>query len=193
VLELLTRYFVQHKKIAIPSVGSLQILHEPARYDVTEKRILPPGYRIEFREIYDADNRQVAFFSHELKTDEHAAENEMKAFGERFAKTIKNRPFEWSGIGEFFFEYNKINFRPEEYTALNAVSAPKVIHHGAKHMIRRGETEYTSAFEQQEAVIIHPKLKATTIGWILFLLAALFIIGWFFIHKSNPAATGLQL
>jgi nucleoid DNA-binding protein len=192
VLELLTKYLVQHRNVSIPSVGSLHVVHEPARYDVTDKRIVPPGYRIDFREYHEVGAGQVDFLSRELKMDQDSAKNEIRAFGEKLAKTIKHQPVEWSGLGAFVLEENKINFRPVEYNALNAVDAPKVIHQGAQHVIRRGETEFTSAIEQQEAVIVPRKIKATTIGWILLFAAVLFVAAWFFIHKTDPGATGLQ-
>jgi nucleoid DNA-binding protein len=191
VLELLTKWLVKAKKVSIPSVGSLHVVHEPARYDVADKRILAPGYRIEFGEINEEDTEQLDFLSNELKTDKDAAENKIRLFGEKLAKIIKQQPVEWNGVGVFVLEQNKINFHSKPFNGLLAVDAPKVIHQGAQHVIRRGETEFTSAFEQQDAVVVPRKIKATTIGWILFLVALLFVIGWFFINKNNPP-TGLQ-
>jgi hypothetical protein len=191
VLELLAKYLVYKRKLSIPSVGSFQVLHEPARYDVADKRILPPGYRIEFGDANEVDEEQLEFLSNELKTDKDATSREIRIFGDRLSKTIKHQPVEWTGVGKFLFGQNKINFHPRSFDALLAVDAPKVIHEGAQHVIRRGETEFTSAFEQQEAVVVPRKIKATTIGWILFLAAVLFVIAWFFIHK-NDLPTGLQ-
>jgi hypothetical protein len=191
VLELLRKYLVYHRKVTIPSVGSIYVLHEPARYDVADKRILAPGYRIEFDEANQVDAGQVEFLSQELRTDKDAAQNEMLLFGDKLAKVIKQQPFEWTGIGEFVMEQNKINFHPKLFNGLLPVDAPKVIHQGAQHVIRRGETEFTSAFEQQEAVVIPRRIKATTIGWILFIAAVGFLIAWFFVNKAFP--TGLQL
>ena len=192
MLELLTKYLEQHRKVSIPEVGSLHLVHEPARYDVTDKRIVPPGYRIDFREFEETDTGQLDFLSRELRMDQDSAKNELRAFGEKLARTIKDQPFEWSGLGNFLPEHNKIIFRPVEYNALDPVNSPKVIHQGAQHVIRRGETEFTSSIEQQEAVILPRRIKATTIVWILFFAALLFVIAWFYIHKTDPGVTGLQ-
>jgi hypothetical protein len=190
VLELLTKCLVYNRTVSIPSVGTFQVHREPARYDVADKHILPPGYRVEFREFEQMDDDQVEFLSGEMKTDRQTTQNDIALFGNKLAGIIRKQPVEWTGIGKLLSEQDKISFQPGEYALPDPVDAPKVIHQGAKHMIRRGETEFTSAFEQQEAVVIHRKLKATTIGWILFLAALAFIIAWFLLY--HPGATGLQ-
>lgn len=192
MLELLTKYLVYNKQVFIPSLGSFHIVREPARYDVADKRILAPGYRVEFDAVGRGNDQQLAFLSRELNLDRQTAESRLREFGEKLKGMVRQRKVEWTGVGELVMEQNDLAFHPVSIQLTEPVDAPKVIHQGAQHVIRRGETEFTSAFEQQEATIVPRRIHRTTIAWILLIAGIVFIVAWFFIHRFDAAATGLQ-
>jgi hypothetical protein len=193
VLELLTKYLVHARQVFIPSLGVFHVVHEPARYDVADKRILPPGCRVELDAAGNGNDQQVSFLSRELNLDQQTAESRLREFGEKLKAMSRQHKVEWAGVGELVMEQNNLAFHSFANQWAAPVDAPKVIHQGAQHVIRRGETEFTSAFEQQEAVLVPRRIRKTTIAWILLLAGLIFIVAWFFVHRFNPAATGLQL
>jgi hypothetical protein len=44
--EELYRYFIQHKKLAVPGVGTFLLERKPAASDFVNKQIDPPNYSV---------------------------------------------------------------------------------------------------------------------------------------------------
>jgi hypothetical protein len=192
VFQLLTKYLVSHRQVAIPSIGSFIVEHQPARYDVADKIISPPAVNMVYREDHSVAEDQVEFLSNELKQDKATTIQQLSEFGKQVRKTLNYQAFHWNGIGELELLNNSVSFVASSYNLLEPVSAERVIHRNAEHLIRVGETQVSSNFHRIESpviAIIRKKNKNMLFGWLILLIAIGFII--FLLYRNNWNLAGL--
>jgi hypothetical protein len=182
--EALYHYFIQHKKLTIPGVGTFLLERKPAESDFVNKQINPPFYSITLQPVVDSPS--INFFkwlAGSLHISDHDAIIRFNDFVFDLKKQINDgSTIEWQGMGKF----NKglageLKFAPAIKPAIEKpVAAEKVIREKAEHMVRVGEDQKTSA--EMTEMLNQPKVKRS-LWWVTALavgLLALLFIGWNF-------------
>jgi hypothetical protein len=183
----LYRYFILHKELSIPGIGSFFLNTHPSEYDFPSKSILPPSYSISFQSPGSAPARN---FFEWLGEANGISDREAVIRYNDFVFDLKKQladgcQVNWKGIGtlqagpggEIKFVPGTAVFTPEE-----PVPAEKLIRKDARHSIRVGEDERTSD-EMTER--LHQAEAKSSNWWALALLIGLLGIiftGWYFSH-----------
>jgi nucleoid DNA-binding protein len=192
--EELYRYFIQHKKLAVPGVGTFLLERKPAVSDFVNKQINPPAYPVSLQA--SSDSPSINFFkwlADTLHISDHDAIIRFNDFVFDLKKQINDgSTIEWQGMGTF----NKglageLKFAPAIKLALEMpVAAKKVIREKAEHMVRVGEDQKTSA--EMTEMLNQPKVKKS-LWWVAALalgLLSLLFIGWnFYEHGIDVSST----
>lgn len=194
MLNHLTIYLFQYKKVCLPHVGTLQLLQQPAQLNVAEKQIEPPSYRIEIVDDEIVPAHQLSFLNGFVQKDTEAVANDLRLFGETVRQKMREGGFEWEGIGVLQKGINQVPLRLD---ALQPVTAERVIRQEASHAVLVGDRETTSAQladEKAEALKLERKgFPYVLVGWLLLVLAILFIAVWLFFGKFKTGSTGSRL
>lgn len=181
--EALYQYFIQHRKLAFPGVGTFLLERKPALSDFVNKRINPPFYSVTLQA--SADPPSFNFFkwlAEALHISDHDAIIRFNDFVFDFKKQINDgSTIEWNGIGTISKSLSgEMKFAPAtEPGNEKPVAAEKLIREKSEHMVRVGEDQKTSA-EMTEMLNI-PDVKKSR-WWIAALLAgllALLFMGWY--------------
>jgi hypothetical protein len=187
--EELYRYFIQHKKLAVPGVGTFLLERKPAVNDFVNKQINPPIYSVALQATVDPPS--IHFFkwlAGALHISDHDAIIRFNDFVFDFKKQINDGSIiEWRAMGAISKGLaGEMKFDPAIRPALERpVVAEKVIREKSEHMVRVGEDQKTSA-EMTEMLNL-PEIKRSK-WWITALvggLLALLFIGWYF-YENGP-------
>lgn len=182
--ETLYQYFIQHKRLAVPGVGTFLLERKPAVNDFVNKQINPPYYSVSLQAF--ADPPSFNFFkwlAEAMHSSDHDAIIRFNDFVFVLKKQINDGSIiEWHGVGTVSKgPAGEMKFIPStELVPEKPVPAEKVIRDKSEHMVRVGEDQRTSA-EMTEMLNL-PKEKRSR-WWIAALLAglaALVFIGWYF-------------
>ena len=199
--EELYRYFIQHKKLAVPGVGTFLLERKPAVSDFVNKQINPPFYSVTLQSVVDPPS--ILFFkwlANALHISDHDAIIRFNDFVFDFKKQINDgSTIEWHAMGAISKGLaGEMEFEPAIRSALEKpVVAEKVIREKSEHMVRVGEDQKTSA-EMTEMLNL-PETKKTSRWWITALVAglpALLFIGWYFYEYGvdvSSTANSLKL
>ncbi len=192
--ETLFQYFIQHKKLSVPGVGTFLLERKPALGDFVNKQIHPPFYSVSLQA--SADTPSFNFFkwlAEALHISDHDAIIRFNDFVFDFKKQINDGcTIEWKGMGTINKSLSgEMKFVPaKEPGHEKPVAAEKLIREKAEHMVRVGEDQKTSA-EMTEMLNI-PDAKRSR-WWLAALLAglpALLFIGWYFYeHDIDVSST----
>jgi hypothetical protein len=194
VLELLARYLCQYKQLYIPGIGSFEMVDQPARLDYADRLIHPPVAEIRYSEGGTLRNTQLEYLEEELGTDRFAIEKKLQLFGQDLKQRLNGTPFEWPGLGTLNFRHNRIEFQPATVTGLAPVEAHKVIRENAQHMVLIGEQEVRSGDVPEYLHGTPPKRSVfVLVGWILLVLAILFLVYYFYKEGLKPESSGLRV
>lgn len=182
--EELYQYFIQHKNLAVPGVGTLLLERKPSVSYFVNKQINPPFYSVTLQASIDSPS--IHFFkwlAGSLHISDHDAIIRFNDFVFDLKRQINDgSTIEWQGMGKFKKGLSgELKFAPAIKSAMEKpVAAEKVIREKAEHMVRVGEDQKTSA-EMTEMLNQPPAKKSR--WWITALLAsllALLFIGWYF-------------
>lgn len=192
--EELYRYFIQHKKLAVPGVGTFLLERKPAVSDFVNKQINPPFYAITLQAAVDPPS--IHFFkwlAAALHISDHDAIIRFNDYVFDFKKQINDgSTIEWHAMGAISKDLaGEMKFAPAIRPALEKpVLAEKVIREKSEHMVRVGEDQKTSA--EMTEMLNQPDAKRSK-WWIAALIAgllALSFIGWYFYeHGIDVSST----
>jgi hypothetical protein len=192
--ETLYQYFIQHKKLAIPGVGTFLLERKPAEADFVNKQIHPPQYLIALKTV--ADTATLNFFkwlSESLHIPDRDTIIQFNDFSFNLKKQISDGDtVEWHGVGTLSKDLaGEIKFIPAPVPAIeNPVAAEKVIREKAEHMVRVGEDQKTSA--EMTEMLNQSEVKKS-LWWVAAFvigLLALGFIGWYFFeHGVDVSST----
>ncbi len=194
----LYQYFVLHKKLNVPGVGTFLLERKPAFSDFPNRLIMPPSFSISLQP--DAPSPSKHFFNWlaaALKISDRDAVIRFNDFAFDIKKQLTDGSrIEWNGIGTLTKGLGQeIRFDPVS-GVLNLgapVTARKVIREKAEHFVRVGEDERTSA--QMRDILHHTEVKKSS-WWALALAAGIIIIiftGWYFSkHGLSVSSTANQ-
>ncbi len=195
MLQQLSDYLLQFKRVTIPSVGTIQLVPQPARLDIANHLIHAPYYEAAFSPDDEISEHQLEYFSAGPESNTESAYGVLNQWGEQLKRNIQSAPFDWSGIGTFEYQNQQILFHPQQATAalLPPVQAERVIREHAQHEVLVGERVVMS---DEAGERMYEKRAARDyfiiIAWVLAVLAVLFIAYYLYRHQFQSTASGLQ-
>lgn len=185
----LYQYFIQHKELSVPGIGTFLLERKPAIVDFPNKMILPPAYSVNL--IFPSAAPSTRFFSwmaRALQIPEREAVVRFNDFAYEMKQQILNgTKINWNGVGSLHKGLaGEVKFIAalKEITFEKPVAAEKVIREVSDHIVRVGEDEKTSA-QMTEILNKETEKKSTWWTWALVagLLAVMFL-GWYFSEKG---------
>jgi nucleoid DNA-binding protein len=152
--QLLRLFFVQHKSVSIPGVGSFQLLRKPATSDIASRQLLAPQYSIHFDSINDTPSRDLfAYISRKKNVSEWEAIGLVNEFSVQLKESLRTgKKFEWPGLGSLeTIPGGQLILKQEDISCdfLPTVSSNRVIRREAEHTVLVGEFERSSGESQQ--------------------------------------------
>jgi len=196
VIEVITKYLLQYRKVAIPHIGSFEIRYQPAQLDVADKKMIAPVFVTEFSSTDTVNEHQYNYITSSLHAERNTVSNDLARFGEQLKEKIASTPVNFNGLGVLKKTGQRIIFEPQEivFDGLQPVYASKVIRENASHTVLVGERERNS-IEMAESLQATPDSKRSylhLISWILLLLAIAAIIYILYEGSFQPSAAGLN-
>lgn len=192
--ESLYQYFLQHKQLPVPGIGTFLLERTPAVVNFPEKKMDPPAYEVRLQASGLAPSR--AFFTWlgaALQVSERDAVIRFNDFAFELKKSIlSGSRITWKGMGSLSKGLaGDIKFMPEgRLQPESSVQAEKPIREKAAHMVRVGEDQRTS--EEMTAYLNQADAKKDFWwAWALVLgLVAVMFIGWYIsAHGVGQSAT----
>lgn len=194
----LYRYFITHKQLAMPGIGTFQLERRPASVDFPNKLINAPAFSIALHHGNTLPGKQFfAWLAHALKVGDRDAVIRFNDFAFELRRRIQGGDqVNWDGIGKLSLGLaGEIRFDPALKDAVleAPVKAEKVIRDKAEHTVRVGEEEKTSA--EMIELLNQPGAKKNywwAAALVLGILAIMFL-GWYFSeHGVKVSSTGNQ-
>ena len=194
MLNHLTNYLLQYKTVSVPNVGTLCLVHQPARLNVADKLIEPPSYVVEIKSEDDIPDHQLQFLSGLANSEKDALKNELRSFGDRVQREINNGGFHWEGLGLIKSDTQTIAVAAP---SLQPLVAERVIRQDAKHTVLVGDREVSTAHVTERNADEQTSTKKrdvyVLIGWILLLLSLVAIALLLYLGKFGVNAAGSKL
>jgi hypothetical protein len=194
----LYRYFITHKQLMVPGIGTFQLERKPASVDFPNKLIHAPSFSIALHHGNTLPGKQFfAWLAQALRIGDRDAVIRFNDFAFDMRRKIQDGDsINWDGMGKLSLGLaGEIRFEPSlKDSMLQApVKAEKVIRDKAEHTVRVGEDEKTSA--QMIEMLNQPAAKKNYWwAWALVLgLLAIMFLGWYFSeHGVGVSSTGNQ-
>lgn len=196
MFQQLATYLSQYKQVAIPGVGSFELVQQPATLDVASKLIKPPLYLPRFSDRDSVREHQLDYLALDLNSNKDSVRTQLEEFGRELKKKIQHGALLWKGIGKLFSEDAKMVFQPDEIEidGLQWMPAEKVLRKNVQHTVLRGEQEVLSAsFYEEEKTVGKRRSLVKLIGWIVVALAVIFIIVYLYRNSFNTSASGNKM
>lgn len=197
----LYQYFIQHKQLPVPGIGTFLLERKPATADFPNKLINPPVYSISLKQANDTPTKKFfIWLGAVLNISDRDAVIRFNDFVFDLKRKItEGDKIHWNGVGVLSSGLaGEIRFEPElKETVLEApVKAEKVLRENASHSVRVGEDEKTSTemidYFSQPA----EKKKYWWATALVIALLAIMFIGWYLsAHglETNAAGNGQRL
>lgn len=197
MFKALTKYLLQYNRVSIPYIGSFEMVQQPAVLNIAEKVIHPPVYYCKYSTMEAIHQHQLQYLANELETDIKKMGLQLESFGKALLKEIKNRPFEWKGIGILEERNAAIIFTFDESgnNILEPVEAQKVLRDKRPHLVLVGEREVmaNSAEDVGDEELEKQRYYLEIVGGAIALAALLFIIYYLYQHHYSPLSTGANV
>lgn len=194
MFDILTNYLHQYQQLYIPSVGSFEVVEQPARLDFADRLMFPPAFEIRYSEEGMLKDSQLEYLQEELGIDLSAAESRLQQFGRQLKERLMRDAFTWQGLGVLTYGQNRVEFQGTPQVPLEPVEAHKVIREHAQHTVLIGEQEVQSgnvAEYLQDAT--RKRSVWVLIGWIVLALAVLFLVYYFYREGLKPESSGSRV
>jgi hypothetical protein len=194
----LYRYFITHKQLAMPGIGTFQLERKPASVDFPNKLINAPSFSIALHHGSTMPGKHFfAWLGHALKVGDRDAVIRFNDFAFELRRRIQGGDhINWEGMGKLSLGLaGEIRFEPALKDAVleAPVKAEKVIREKAEHTVRVGEDEKTSA--EMIEMLNQPTAKKNY-WWAAALaigIVAIMFLGWYFSkHGVKVPSTGNQ-
>jgi len=144
----LYRYFIQHKNLHLPGIGSFVLERKPAEADFVNKCIHPPVFSVALHtDTAKPSSKFYTWLAAAFNISEKEAIIRFNDFVFELKKQINDgAKIEWNGIGTLSKGLgDNIRFVNEEIkSSLQPVHAEKIIREKAEHAVLVGEKERTS-------------------------------------------------
>ncbi len=181
----LYQYFIQHKELSVPGIGTFLLERKPAAVDFPNKLIMPPSYSVNLQ--FPSAAPSTGFFSWMANTLQISDREAVVRFND-FAFEMKQQVLNgtvinWNGIGSLHKGLAgevKFDAALKEIAFEKPLRAEKVIREVSDHFVRVGEDERTSA-QMAEILNKEEEKKATWWAWALVAgILAIIFLGWYF-------------
>lgn len=195
---LLRMFFLQHKHLSVPGLGSLHLVRKPAAHDIASRQLLAPEFSIHFDAHNDSPNRELfGYVSRKLNLPEYEAIGMVNQFAMDLKETLRTgKHYHWEGIGELeTIPGGQVILKSSavDLPFLPHVSSNRVIRKEVAHTVLVGERERSSGDAQQwleEDVVV---AKA---GWwvaaVIIAAIALIMIFYQFFRNDYSFVSGKQ-
>ena len=194
VLNHLTRYLLQYRRVSIPHVGTLYIVQHAPQLDVVDKILQPPSYSIELKKEEEVSDHQLSFLDGILNKGKEDLLRDLRFFGDKLHEKINGPGFEWTGLGTITRSTQSISLQIE---ALEPVPAEKVIRLDAKHHVLVGDQQMTSTqiaeLRTEQETAGKKRSIFVIVGWIILILSILFIVLYLYLGKFRVGSTGSKM
>ena len=185
---LLHQYLVENRSVYLRGTGQLQLIHQPASFDVAHKLIHAPHNHIRLQNSEQAGSLQplMSFLSRQLDIAEEIAFSLYEAFCNQLQQDIDNRQdVNWTDLGTFKKDDtgNTIFIASQHLSGYNQpVEAIRVIRQDVSHQMMVGTRETTNKAmrellrnEQSEIVVTRNRwwIPALIVGIAAILLILL--------------------
>ncbi len=181
--ESLYQYFLLHKQLNVPGIGTFLLERKPAVINFPEKRLDPPGYAISLQTSGTAPSRTFfTWLGAALQVSERDAVIRYNDFAFELKKALlSGARINWKGMGQLSKGLaGDIRFVPgNQLQPETPVRAEKLVREKAAHKVRVGEDERTS--EEMTAFFSQTEAKKN-FWWAWALVAglvAVMYIGWY--------------
>jgi hypothetical protein len=189
VLSTITKYLLQYHRVAIPNVGTIEIVQQPAELNFVDKLIFPPKYIAQLKKEPVITDHQLTYLASANNTDKQSVREELDVLGEKIRRKIEVDSFHWNGIGQLSAGVTSF---PVESLVMGPVTAEKVKRENAEHNVLIGDQEIVTRQQSTSHAksIRKNRPMIITIGWIVLALAVIAIIyllvsGNFSIYSSG--------
>lgn len=182
--------------MVLPHVGTLELQQEEPQFNVVDKQMLPPAYRLSLSGGTQLPPHQLRYLAKAGKADQQQVLADLDELGGRIAHAARAESFSWNGLGTFRATATGLTLdaAPFPVNGLGMVEARKPLRENVSHSMLVGNNQMTS----QEVTDSLEKGRrkrnlVMIIGWVLLVLA-LALIG-FFLYKGGwgPMSSGLRL
>ncbi|MGZ3923674.1 MAG: hypothetical protein ACXVLT_01730 [Flavisolibacter sp.] len=193
MLTLVTKYLLRYKRVAIPNVGTFEIVARPPQLDVADKRLTSPVYLTRHNQDDHVPDHQFRYFATD-GTNEGELRDALYSFGERLRKQVQTSPFHWKGLGTLRYASSTMMFEPDEIVldSLQPISAEKVIRQNVQHSMLVGDREMNT--QQVNEVLTRVEYKRpwfVILGWVLLIVSVVAIVIYLYVHNFETSSTGL--
>lgn len=194
MLNELVKHLFESQKVYIPHIGTFEVHYQAARMDGAEKIIYPPAQVIVFQEDEGANEKRRQSFATVWEGDKDELEKKISALGESLKKKVTQSPYHLNGIGTLELRNEKIIFLPEEKrTELSPVNAEKVAREVPIAQPKQGGFIESETADLPAEVSAQNRSVWIILGWIILLLAALFIAWHFYKEGGRVEGAGSKL
>lgn len=196
--EILYKYFVEHKELNVPGIGTFLLNRTPAVSDFPNKLIYPPSYNITLQASAISPSKDFfAWLSNALYTSEREAVITFNDFAYDIKKQINDgSKITWNGIGVLSSGLgSEVRFEPAFKNKIfeAPVKAEKVIRENASHLVRVGEQEKTS---EEMTELLSRSETSRNYWWLaatILIILSLIFIAWYLSSKGvSTNSVGLQ-
>lgn len=195
--SLITSYLLQSKECVLPGIGSLKIIHTPARTDHKNNLLLPPSDDIIFQPGSQTKSAGlIKYIADKTSTNENDAEDQLISFCNEWKTRINNgNTFHLDTIG--FVKKNadgKLVFENEE--GINFPEPIPVIstYQKSEELVRSEAEKYEPVTETAAPFEEHIVERSYWGIWALILLAIGFVVLFYHFkdRKLNGSGIGNQ-
>jgi hypothetical protein len=186
LLNQLTNYLLQYKRVSLPYVGTIRLVPQPPKLNVVDKLLLPPFYTAQLTDDDTIPEHQLRFLSRLRNEKKEMTLRELEKTGSLLSEKIDGDGFEWKGIGVIRRSQEPVSVY---LTSLDKVTAEKVFRPDAEHNLLVGDKQkiYRQASSNPGEVAADLTEEETTeegsrrsvfiiIGWIVLILSVLYIL-----------------
>ena len=193
----LYQYFLLHRELQLPGIGTFLLERQPAEIDIANREIVAPVYTVALHHGNVSSSRKLyQWLASVYKTGESDAVVQFNDFVfETRKKILDGQRLEWSGFGTLSRGLaGEIRFEPSEIRSFaSSLPAIKVLRGNAEHVVRVGEQERTAAgiVNVYQAEEPSPASNRIWILIVLLIIAAIVFIGYYFsVNGVAPASAG---
>lgn len=188
MLNVLYKHLIQHKSLALPGLGTLELQRVPAISNFSDHVILPPSYKIILDDSTDTPSKSLfQYISDQTGLNEWEAIKQLNDFSFDVKNRLKQgESIVWEKIGVLSMQDTGVTILDSpkiEYEFTEPVPAVRVIRNNVNHTILRGDVEVSESFfrqEETETVIVEENRKWWLWASILAAVALLLIFFYFY-------------
>lgn len=182
----LYQYFILHKRLSVPGVGTFFMERKPAENDFLNRQIKAPVHSVAFANSFDTVSKKFfAWLGNALHISDRDAVMRFNDFAFDMKKQISDgATISWNGLGVLSKGLaGEIKFIPQQLLIDESpVTAEKVIREKAEHMVRVGEDQKTSV--EMTEMLTKTETKRS-LWWVLPLAIGLLAIVFICWHLSE--------